>query len=409
MKKEPSKNKEIVDLIMKNNELKTGGDISAVFTQMYGEIVQALLDKEMDIHLGYDKNSHEEKGTGNRRNGVTSKSKKIKTKSGEIEVKPPRDRDGKFEPMIVKKRQRVLEGFDEIATAMYAKGMTLLDIQEMIKQVYNVDLSKDTISELTSAVNEKVIEWQKRKLKECYPFIYVDCLYCPVKRNLVSEKTAIYVILGIDLEGQKEVLGIWINQTESAHFWNEIFEEIKQRGVEEILFVSMDGLKGLTEAIEEIYPKTITQRCIVHLVRNIYSILPRKGSKEVIGDFKKIYTAPNKIKAELEYEGFLEKYKDNERLIKKVRENIEHIYQLFEYPKEIQKIIYTTNPIESLNSALRKVTRGKGAFINEQALLKVLYLRIQDLEKKWCKGTMGWVTVKNQLLILFEARISKYC
>ena len=409
MKKEPSKHKEVIEMIMKSNEIKTGGDLSSVMTEMYGELVQAMLDKEMDIHLGYDKNSHGEKETANRRNGVTSRSKKIRTKSGELTVTPPRDRDGKFEPMIVKKRQRVLEGFEEIATAMYAKGNTLLDIQELIKEAYNVDLSKETISELTSAVNEKVTKWQQRKLKKCYPFMYVDCLYCPVKKDLISEKAAIYVMLGIDLEGQKEVLGIWINQTESAHFWNEIFEEIKGRGVEEILFVSMDGLKGLSESIEEIYPKTITQRCIVHLVRNIYSIIPRKGSKEIIGDFKKIYTAANKVEAEIAYEEFLEKYKGNERLIKKVTENIEHIYQLFEYPKEIQKIIYTTNPIESLNSALRKVTKGKGSFINEQALLKVLYLRIQDLEKKWCKGTMGWVTVKQQLLILFENRISKYC
>jgi len=276
MKKEPSKHKEVVDLILKNNTLKTGEDVSDIFTQMYGEIIQTLLDKEMDIHLGYDKNSHEEKETENRRNGVTSKTKKIKTKKGEITVTPPRDREGTFEPQVVKKRQRVLEGFDDIVTSMYAKGMTLLDIQEMLRKIYNVDLSKETISELTSAVNEKVIEWQKRQLKKCYAFLYVDCLYCPVKTNLISEKTAIYIILGIDLEGQKEVLGIWIDKEESACFWQGIFEEIMMRGVEEILFISMDGLKGLNEAIERVYPKTITQRCVVHLVRNIYNIIPRK-------------------------------------------------------------------------------------------------------------------------------------
>lgn len=408
MKKEIIKNKEIIDLMIKNNSLKTCQDISQMFNNMFGDIVQTLLDTEMDEFLGYDKNSHDDKLTGNRRNGTTSKNKRIKTDKGSIVVSPPRDRDSDFEPMIIKKRQKVLEGMDDIVTAMYAKGLSLMDIQEMIQKMYNIELSKETLSNLTSAVNEKLKIWQQRELKKCYPFIYVDCLYCPVKTNLVSQKTAIYVILGIDLEGQKEVLGIWVDGSESAHFWNGIFEEINKRGVEEILFVSMDGLAGLSEAIEKVFPKTITQRCIVHLVRNIYSILGKKDCKEVIGDFKKIYTAPTKLKAQLEYEGFLEKYKSNTRLIKKVKDYIEHIYQLFEYPKEIQKIIYTTNPIESLNSALRKVTKGKGSFINKEALLKVMFLRIQDLEKKWCKGTMGWQTVKNQLQILFENRISKY-
>jgi len=408
MKKEVSKNKEIVDLMIKNNSLKTCKDISQMFNNMFGEIVQTLLDTELNEFLGYDKNSHNDKPTDNRRNGVTSKNKVIKTDKGSICVAPPRDRDGQFEPMIIKKRQKVLEGMDDIVIAMYAKGLSLLDIQEMIRKMYNIDLSKETLSNLTSAVNDKLKVWQQRELKKCYPFIYVDCLYCPVKTNLVSVKTAIYVILGIDLEGQKEVLGIWIDETESASFWNGIFEEIKFRGVEEILFVSMDGLKGLPEAIEKVFPKTITQRCIVHLVRNIYSILNKQNCKQAISDFKKIYTAPNKIKAVLEYEGFLDKYKENTRLIRKVKDNIEHIYQLFEYPKEIQKIIYTTNPIESLNSVLRKVTKGKGSFINKEALLKVLFLRIQDLEIKWCKGTIGWNTVRNQLQILFENRISKY-
>lgn len=408
MKKEPSKNKAIIELMMKENDLKSCQDISNMFNNMFGEIVQTLLDAEMDDFIGYDKNSHDKKENGNRRNGVTSKSKKIKTDKGIINVTPPRDRDGEFEPMIIKKRQKVLEGMDEIVTAMYAKGLSLSDIKEMIKKLYCIELSKETLSNLTSAVTEKLEIWQSRKLKKCYSFVYVDCLYCPIKKDLISEKTAIYVMLGIDLNGKKEVLGIWIDSTESATFWNGIFEEVKSRGVEEILFVSMDGLKGLPEAIEKIFPKTITQRCIVHLVRNIYSILGKKECKEVIADFKKIYTAPNKIKAELEYEGFLEKYKDNAKLIKKVKEYIEHIYQLFEYPKEIQKIIYTTNPIESLNSALRKVTKGKGSFINKDALLKVLYLRIEELEKKWSKGTAGWEIVRKQLGILFEDRLKNY-
>lgn len=400
--------KEIVDLILTNNDIKTGKDVTEVFNELRGKVIQKLLDAEMDEFIGYTKNSHDKKNNENRRNGYTSKSKKVKTDYGEITICPPRDRDGKFEPKIIKKRQKVLEGFDDIAIAMYAKGMSLKDISDMIKQIYKVELSIETISNLTAAVNEEVKEWQNRKLEKFYPFIYVDCLYAPVKKEFISEKTAIYVMLGINKEGKKEVLGVWINETESATFWTTVFEEIKERGVEEILFVSMDGLKGLPEAIEKIYPKAKTQRCIVHIVRNIYSILDKKEAKEIIREFKKIYTASNINNAKLEYENFIEKYKENKKLIKKVNEIIEHIYSIFEYPIEIRKIIYTTNPIESLNSCLRKVTHGKGAFINTEALLKVLYLRIKDLEKSWCIGSRNWNTVKNQLIELFGERTLKY-
>lgn len=409
MRKE-RRNKEIVDFIMKQRkeELITGRDVSHFFEDLYGDLIQALLEGEMDDFIGYEKGTHEEKKTTNRRNGYSSKNRKVKTESGEITIDMPRDRDGKFEPMIVGKRQRILEGMDDKIIAMYARGMTLEDIKAMIKEIYKVELSNQTISTLTARVSEEIEKWQTRPLKECYPFVYVDCLYCYVKEELVSVKKAVYVMLGIDTEGKKEVIGIWIDKTESATFWNEIFEEIKARGVKDIFFVSMDGLKGLPEAIEKIYPKTMTQRCVVHLVRNLYSILNKKESAETIKDFKKIYTAANKEMAKLEYEEFKEKYKENKRLMKKVDEYVEYIYPLYEYPEEIRKIIYTTNPIESLNSALRKVTRGKGAFINEMALLKVLYLRVQNLQEKWCKGTQNWKSVSNQLSILLEERYTKY-
>ena len=409
MKKKESENKEIVDLILKKREkLATGRDVNDFFEDLYGDIIQALLEGEMDDFLGYDKGKHVDKATGNRRNGYSSKGKKVKTNNGEIKIDMPRDRDGEFEPKIVGKRQRVLEGLDEKVIAMYSRGMTLEDIKEMIKEIYKIELSNQTISTLTASVSKKIEEWQNRELKECYPFVYVDCLYCYVKENLVSVKKAVYVMLGIDTEGKKEVIGVWIDKTESANFWNGIFEEIKARGVKDIFFVSMDGLKGLPEAIEKIYPQTITQRCIVHLVRNVYSVLNKKEAGEIIKDFKRIYTAVNKDMAKIEYEEFKKKYKENKRLIKKVEEYVEYIYPLYEYPEEIRKIIYTTNPIESLNSALRKVTRGKGAFINEMALMKVLYLRIENLEKKWCKGSQNWRNVQNQLTIIFEERYTKY-
>ena len=405
-----SENQEIIDLIMKKQQenLITGKDVSNFFKELYGDLVQALLEGEMEDFIGYQKGKHDKKENANRRNGYSSRGKKVKTENGEIQVDMPRDRNGEFEPQIIQKRQRVLEGLDEKVIAMYSRGMTLTDIKEMIKEIYKIELSNQTISTLTETVSKKIVEWQNRPLKACYPFVYVDCLYCYVKEELVSVKKAVYVMLGVDTEGKKEVIGVWIDKTESATFWNEIFEEIKTRGVEDIFFVSMDGLKGLPEAIEKIYPKTTTQRCVVHLVRNIYGILNKKESGEVIKDFKKVYTSPTKEVAKIEYEEFKKKYKDNKRLLKRTDEYVEYIYPIFEYPEEIRKIIYTTNPIESLNSALRKVTKGKGSFINETALMKVLYLRIENLEKKWCQGSKNWRNVQNQLSIIFGERYSKY-
>ena len=399
---------QILDLLMKNKGLKTAHDISKTLNQMYGKIVQRLIDEEFNEFMEYEKGSHEEKKNANRRNGSTSKGKKVKTDNGEITIVPPRDREGKFEPQIIKKRQKVLEGFDNLVISLYAKGNTLKDIKETISEIYSIELSEETISNMTKAVSEEVLSWQNRKLEKCYPFIYVDCLYCSVKEDLRSIKKAIYVVLGVNAQGIKDVLGIWIDTTESASKWCEIFEELKSRGIEDIFFVSMDGLTGLPEAVEKVYPQAILQRCIVHITRNIYAITAKKECKEVISDFKKIYTSNNLELSKLEYENFREKYKNNTKLLRKVEDNIEWVYRIFEYPPAIRKVIYTTNAIESLNSELRKVTRGKGSFVNETALLKVLYLRIKDLQKNWSKGIANWKNVQNEIAILFEDRYLKY-
>lgn len=408
MSEEEKIDNQILDLLIKEKGLKSATDISKALNSMYGKIVQRLLDTEFNEFMEYEKGSHENKKDGNRRNGSTSKGKKVKTDNGEITIIPPRDREGKFEPQIVKKRQKVLEGFDDLVISLYAKGNTLKDIKETIQQVYSIDLSEETISNMTKSVSEEVEKWQNRKLEKCYPFVYVDCLYCSVKEDLRSVKKAIYVALGVNTQGVKDVLGIWIETTESASKWCEIFEELKERGVEDIFFVSMDGLTGLPAAIETVFPQTITQRCIVHIVRNVYSTVSRKDSKEIIADFKKIYTSNNLELAKLEYKNFSEKYKENKKLMKKVNDNIQWIYQIFEYPPALRKVIYTTNAIESLNSGLRKVTRGKGSFVNEAALLKVLYLRVKDLQKNWSKGIANWKNVQHELAEIFEDRFLKY-
>jgi putative transposase len=321
----------------------------------------------------------------------------------------PRDRDGSFDPIILSKRQRVLKGYDDIIIGMYAKGLTQEDIRQLLIKIYKIDISKTLISHLISSVNEEVIKWQNRRLKSIYPFIYIDCLFIPIKNDLVSKKTAVYVMLGIGLDGKKEVLGIWLNETESATFWTEILEEIKERGVEDIIFISMDGLTGLDTAIETVYPNTLTQRCVVHLCRNLYKICPKKVAKNIMSDYKKIYQSNTKEAALIELENFNDKYSEKyPKIVKKVNDSMEYILLLFEYPKEIRKVIYTTNPIESLNSALRKVTNGKGSFPSKEAVIKVLYLRVRDLEEKWSKGVRNWKTILNQLIILHEKRITKH-
>ena len=399
---------QILELIMKKKGVKTAQDVSKTLNSMYGKVIQRLLDAEFDEFMEYEKGSHEKKKTTNRRNGSTSKGKKVKTDNGEIIITPPRDREGKFEPQIVKKRQKVLEGFDNLVISMYARGNSLKDIKETIREIYSIDLSEETLSNMTQSVSKEVEKWQNRKLEKCYPFVYVDCIYCSVKDDLRSIKKAIYVVLGIDTKGLKDVLGIWIETTETASKWCEIFEDLKSRGVEDIFFVSMDGLIGLPEAVERIYPQSILQRCIVHITRNIYGILPKKDLKEIISNFKRIYTASNLGHAKLEYESFQKKYKDNKKLMKKVDDNINWVMQIFEYPPAIRKLIYTTNSIESLNAGLRKVTKGKGSFINETALIKVLYLRIQNLKTKWSKQIKNWKDVQNELAGIFEERFLQY-
>lgn len=401
---------QIVELLMKKTGHRPSAqEVGSIINKMYGKVIQRLLDVEFDEFMGYDKNSHEEKNSTNRRNGTTTKGKLVKTEYGSIVVSPHRDRQGEFEPELIKKRQRVLEGFEDKVIAMYARGFSLADISKTIQEVYSIKLSEETLSNMTKAVCDEVEDWQNRPLDACYPFVYIDCLYAKVKEDLRSTKKAIYVALGVNCLGIKDILGIWIDDTESTSKWCEILDELKARGVKDIFFVSLDGLTGLADKIEETFPKTVAQRCIVHIDRNIYNILPKSITKQVMADFKQIYTSSNLAHAKEAYNNFSEKYKENTKLMKKVDENISYVFQLFEYPVEIRKMIYTTNSIESLNAALRKVTRGKGSFINETALMKVLYLRVRDLQKTWAKGIKEWTSISRALISVFGDRYLEYC
>ena len=287
--------------------------------------------------------------------------------------------------------------------------MSLRDIENTLKEIYGVKINKDQITKLISVVSEETEKWRNRRLKPMYVFTYADCLYIPIKDNLTSSKKAIYVIIGVDVNGYKDILGLWIDNTESGSFWSNVFEDLKERGVEDILYMSSDGIAGFKGSLERVFPRTQTQRCVVHLVRNIYSLCPKKDAKNIVADYKKIYTSTSLEEANIQLENFKKKYKDtNSRIVKKVQDFMQYLEPLFELPNEIRKSIYTSNAIEAVNSALRKVTRGKGAFPSESSVYKVLYLRIKELKEKWRKPIQGWKTIQSQIIDLFGERYTKY-
>ena len=414
LKKEENKsvNELIIDEAVKQfkeGKIKNSLDVEDYLDSLLQPLMQRLLDTELENHLEYSKYTHLKGKKGqNMRNGYC-KIKNVKTKYGNIKIKTPRDRNATFKPVIIEKGQTTLTGFEDKCIALYAKGMSVRDIEKTLKEIYGVKINKDQITTLISAVNEETEKWKKRKLKPLYVFTYADCLYVPIKDDLTTSKRAVYVIIGVDAAGYKDILGLWIDGTESASFWSNVFEDLKERGVEDILFMSSDGIAGFKGSLERVFPRTQSQRCVVHLVRNIYSLCPKKEAKNIIADYKKIYTSSSLEEANLHLNNFKEKYeKDHKRIVKKVEDFMQYLEPLFELPDEIRKCIYTSNAVESVNSALRKVTRGKGAFPSENSVFKILFLRVRDLKEKWNKPIQKWKIIQSQLIDLFGERYTKY-
>ncbi len=410
--KEKSVNEIIIDEAVKQfkeGKIKNSLDVENYLDSLLQPLMQKLLDTELENHLEYGRYKHlKGKKIENARNGYC-KEKTVRTKYGNIKLKTPRDRKATFNPIIIEKGQTRLTGFEDKCISLYARGMSVRDIEKTLKDMYGVKIGKDEITKLISVVSEETEKWRTRKLKPMYVFTYADCLYIPIKDDIMSSKKAIYIIIGVDVQGYKEILGMWIDKTESGSFWSNVFEDLKERGVEEILYMSSDGIAGFKGSLERVFPKTQSQRCVVHLVRNIYSLCPKKNAKEIIGDYKKIYTSSNLEEAEFQLEVFKKKYeKEQKRIVKKVEDFMEYLEPLFELPEEIRKNIYTSNAVESVNAALRKVTRGKGAFPNENSVYKVLYLRIKELSEKWKKPIKNWKIIQQQLIELFGDRYTKY-
>lgn len=403
MAKPDPTDKFIDDLIRGKKPEEILGD-EGVLKQLTKRLVERALEGEMTHHLGYEPHAPEGKNTGNSRNGKTVKT--VIGERGELEITVPRDRTGEFEPKLLPKRQRRLPGFDDKVIALYACGMTTREIQGHLEELYGVEVSPQLISAVTDSVMDDVAAWQSRPLDPVYPIVYLDALHLKMRHEGRVQNQAVYLALGITLEGRKELLGLWIGENEGAKFWLSVMTELKNRGVQDILIACVDGLKGFPEAIESIYPKTQVQLCIIHMVRHSLKYVGWKERKAVAADLRAVYTAATAEAAEQALDAFEKKWAPRfPSIVKSWRANWVNLIPFFSYPPEIRKVIYTTNAIESIQSSLRKMTRQRGAFPNQDSVRKVIYLALSRISKKWKRPVLDWVAALNHFSVVFEGRI----
>lgn len=396
---------ELIDELLKGHTspqdiLGEGG----LLKQLTKAVVERCLEAELDTHLGYKKHAPEGKGTGNSRNGRSRKT--LKGEHGEIQIAVPRDRNGSYEPQIIEKGQTRLAGFDDKILALYARGMTTRDIQAQVQEMYGVEVSPTLISNITDAVLDEVRQWQTRPLESVYPIVYFDCLIVKVRENQRVINKALYLALGLNMSGHKDLLGMWIAQTEGARFWAGVMTELQNRGIQDILIACVDGLTGFPDAIEATYPGCRVQLCMVHMVRNSLRYVSWKDRKAVAADLKMIYTAATESEAEFNLELFAEKWdKQYPSISKQWRNNWARVIPLFSFPEDIRRVMYTTNAIESVNMTLRKVTRNHRIFPTDESVFKVVYLAIQNITKKWTMPIHNWTYALNRLMLEFVGRI----
>jgi putative transposase len=382
------------DLIGENGLLK----------QLTKKLVERALEAEMAEHLGHARHEPVANAAGNSRNGKSQKT--LKGEFGELPIEVPRDRHGSFEPQIVAKHQTRWTGFDDKILSLYARGMTVREIHGHLQEIYGTEVSPTLISSITDAVIEDAKAWQSRPLDAVYPIVYLDCLHVKARDAGTVRTKAVYLALGLNLSGEKELLGLWIAQTEGAKFWLQVVTELKNRGVQDVFIACVDGLKGFPEAIETVYPKTAVQLCIVHLVRYSLNYVSWKLRKAVAADLRAIYTAATVEEAEARLAEFDTKWgADFPSIVQSWRRNWERVIPFFAYPPEIRRIIYTTNAIESMNMSLRKITKNRGAFPSDEAVLKLFYLALMNISRKWTMPIQNWKAALNRFTILFEDRM----
>jgi len=399
--------KEVVREIIEENNFQTPQEIMKFLKDSFKDILQEMLEAEMDVHLGYSKGEKPPTNSDNTRNGYSSKT--VRSELGPVEINVPRDRKGEYNPKIVPKYSRDVSGIEEKVISLYAKGMSTRDIHEQIKELYGVEVSAELVSKITERIVPEIKEWQNRPLEKVYPFIFMDAIHYKVRDEGQVNKRAAYVVVGIDLEGYKDILGIWIGDNESTKFWLGVLNDLRNRGVEDVLIFCVDGLTGLEEAIEAVYPKAEVQRCIIHQLRNSFKYVSYKDLKEFTKDFKSVYTAPNEEAALERLYELKEKWgKEYPYAFRSWENNWDVISPFFKYPPEIRKIMYTTNIIEGLHRQFRKVTKTKSVFPSDGALEKMLYLASMNVMKKWTQRYHNWDQVLNQLLIMYGSRIENY-
>ncbi len=393
--------------LIKENDIKDVNGIYDTLKDMFKDVLQEMLEAEMDVTLGYGKNEAKDKDTTNIRNGYSSKT--LKTKFGNIEMDIPRDRNSEFEPKIVPKYQRNISGIEDKIIALYARGMSTRDIHDQVKDIYGIEVSAEMVSKITEKIVPEIKEWQSRPLETVYPFVFMDAIHYKIRDNGQIVNKAAYVVLGINMEGFKDVLGIWIGENETSKFWLGVLNELKNRNVQDVLIFSVDGLTGLKEAIEAVYPKAYIQRCIIHQLRNSFKYVSYKHLKEFSKDFKAVYKAPSEEAAlEALYEVKDKWANQYPYALKSWETNWDVLSTFFKYPDEIRKIIYTTNIIEGLHRQFRKVTKSKSVFPSDAALEKMLYLATKNIMTKWTQRYRNWDMVLNQLLIMFPDQLEQY-
>lgn len=402
--------REAIGKFMRDNDVrpKDGSDVNSIMRDMMSIILEEALDVEMNEELGYSKYDYKNKECDNSRNGYSRKT--MHTNHGDMELKIPRDREGEFEPQVVKKYQNtVTQDMEERIISMYAKGMSTSDIESHFRELYDVEISDSTISRVTDKILPIVKEWQERPLEDVYAVVFMDAIHYHVRQEGRIVKKAVYVVIGYDMNGYKDVLGMYVGENESAKFWLTVLNGLKNRGVQDILIACIDGLCGFPQAIEAVYPETEIQQCVIHQIRNSTKFVSYKDIKELMRDLKLVYAAPDEATAQIKLEEFAEKWDAKyPKISKSWNEHWCELSTYFKYPEPVRRLIYTTNTIEGFNRQLRKVTKAKSVFPTDESLMKMLYLAMIDITKKWTGRRKDWGQIVSQFEIYFEERLKPF-
>ncbi|MDD4406613.1 MAG: IS256 family transposase [Bacilli bacterium] len=398
-----NKGKKILEILQENYEIESAQDLSSAIKDLFKDSIQEMMNAEFDSSMGYSRyDKTEEKN--NYRNGTTKK--KLKSEFGEFDFETPRDRNGEFEPILVPKNKRDVSGIEDKIISLYGRGLSTRDINEQIQDLYGIEVSATMVSNITDQILPKIKEWQNRPLDSVYPIVFIDAVHFSVRQEHAVVKKAAYIVLGVTEYGEKDVLGIWIGENESAKFWLGVLNDLKTRGVKDILIMCSDGLTGLKDAIMAAFPKTVQQRCVVHMIRNSVRFIYYKDMKEFCADLKTIYTSRNEKLGHDQLQKVKEKWKDKyPTALKGWEENWDTICPFFNYSDPVRKIMYTTNAIESLNRSYRKYTKIKSVFPSDESLMKCLYLATINIQKKWTARYRDWDRVLGELSIIFDGRI----